>query len=328
MIVKTDVIVCSHQRELMISLVQLFLNEKMILLLRLYKDQIPKETLEALNHLPIEVRSRVIQYKLEEKSIGFFHLKSLILNNCKDLFFSFLVAFRKKGNKSAVFFDATIPAKVLSMFGTVDLLEHGAVNYIERSLEDRSSESYGRSRRIKNVYLLNPDKCPPSLRQKVKKHDFVYHYKSLTTINREYILKVFGVTSKLDFNLLSGKTILITQPLSEDGIVSESFKLALYSALISDNHIIKPHPREVTDYNKHFTCTILKKNIPMELIFLLGHESSSYETIYSTSILSQDCTGNKRAHGVDFNGGLYASIKKNKPQDKSFTRKFFDENFR
>ena len=85
------------------------------------------------------------------------------------------------------------------------------------------------------------------------------------------------------------KSVLFTQPLSEDGAIDEETKISIYKDVInSDKSIsIKPHPREKTDYKKLFPGnTILEHNIPIELLTLLGVKFEKSYTIFSTAVLS------------------------------------------
>ncbi|TOA61696.1 lipooligosaccharide sialyltransferase, partial [Vibrio parahaemolyticus] len=68
-----------------------------------------------------------------------------------------------------------------------------------------------------------------------------------------------------NFESLSGKNILFTQPISD--LVTEDGKIELYKEIAEKYNItvIKPHPRECTDYTKHFSCLILDKFIPAEV---------------------------------------------------------------
>lgn len=89
--------------------------------------------------------------------------------------------------------------------------------------------------------------------------------------NQTKIADIFGV-SKSDLNNLKNREIiLITQPLSEDGIVCEEDKIRLYRNIAShydlNKLIIKPHPREITNWKTIFpNVPIITSQVPAELL--------------------------------------------------------------
>lgn len=90
----------------------------------------------------------------------------------------------------------------------------------------------------------------------------------------------------------SNACLVLTQPLSEDGIVSEKQQIAIYHEIIDKlnayNVYIKIHPREEEKlYKENFpTCTIFaQKNMPIEVISMIPHVYFQKAiTIYSTAI--------------------------------------------
>lgn len=86
------------------------------------------------------------------------------------------------------------------------------------------------------------------------------------------IAGIFGVTEQ-DLTLFKSRgTVLVTQPLSEDGIMSESDKVELYSRILKDydlnDVIIKPHPREKTNWRALFAdakIPVPSRLVPAEL---------------------------------------------------------------
>ena len=91
----------------------------------------------------------------------------------------------------------------------------------------------------------------------------------------------------------SNKILLLTQPLSEDGIVSEEEKIKMYENILIEKNIkeiyIKLHPRERTDYVKNFKnikVNIIKKDFPAEILFLLNINFNKVITLFSTAALN------------------------------------------
>lgn len=122
-----------------------------------------------------------------------------------------------------------------------------------------------------------------------------------TASKRQLILDAFGVEDTDIAALKEVKNILLTQPLSEDGLLSETEKIDLYKHLIRDNNIkdllIKPHPRETTDYAKYFPeCKVFTKTVPIELFQLVG---TTFEKVYSiNSTAAYNIANNSNAEVV------------------------------
>lgn len=84
------------------------------------------------------------------------------------------------------------------------------------------------------------------------------------------------------------KQVLITQPLSEDNICSEADKIEIYKQMLSNYQlqdvVLKPHPREWTDWRKIFPeVTVLPKHIPAEMLSLLVPDLNKAITFFSTA---------------------------------------------
>lgn len=89
-----------------------------------------------------------------------------------------------------------------------------------------------------------------------------------------YLAQVFNMPQE-DLDLLkTRRVVLMTQPMSEDGIMSEEEKLYIYQNILTlykpDEVVIKGHPREKTCYTDHFkNVPQIKNGIPMELLTAL-----------------------------------------------------------
>ena len=82
----------------------------------------------------------------------------------------------------------------------------------------------------------------------------------------------------------SGSGILITQPLSEDRLVTESEKVNIYKEIVEKYKLshIKPHPRELTDYSS--IAKVIPKKIPVEVIFDDDYNCPLVVTLFSTAV--------------------------------------------
>lgn len=164
------------------------------------------------------------------------------------------------------------------------------------SLSDGASDSH-----LVEKHLANPDilmcyttklghEIEKSTNSKLVVHDLKSLWKAKTTTEKEKIAAIFSVQPD-ELKLLEQKSvILITQPLSEDGIVSEEEKIALYKGILSNYDIndvvIKPHPREKTNWAKIFPNTpIIKRRVPAELLSMML-EPKNVATFYSTAAFS------------------------------------------
>jgi hypothetical protein len=108
---------------------------------------------------------------------------------------------------------------------------------------------------------------------------------------QEKILSIFSVTPE-DIDILKGKdAILFTQCFSEDHWMTEKEKISMYEGIVknikSGKLVIKPHPRETTDYRIYFpdACVFVKK-VPIQLLELIGVRFKTSYTIASTAALS------------------------------------------
>lgn len=138
-------------------------------------------------------------------------------------------------------------------------------------------------------YLTGIDpNCPAvnSPKAKVKSLDRMWNEQSIE--KRMYICNYFGLTEKEISEFKKYDSILLTQPFSEDGDLTEEEKIEMYRKQMTkegiEKIIIKPHPREITDYSLYFpnNC-IFKKKVPIELLNLVGVKFSKVYTVNSTA---------------------------------------------
>lgn len=98
---------------------------------------------------------------------------------------------------------------------------------------------------------------------------------------------------------INGKSIIFTQPLSEDGYISEDRKVEIYSAICkwfdSDQTILKIHPRDTADYAS-VKANVLRETFPGELFDLLGIRFDAAVGICTSAVNNVDA-----AHPVNLN---------------------------
>lgn len=168
------------------------------------------------------------------------------------------------------------------------VLEDGAGNYtgpipykkqLKRSFKGRVSSPLGYGQDITSVYLSKPEQIDRLLKPKAK----VFDVPKMLEYTREQSLELVMAHS---LTSLSHQNILFTQPISD--IIGEERKVALYQEIVDRYSItaIKPHPRETTDYSKHFSCLVLDKFVPAEVLISPDDTGTSLYTLSSTSVLN------------------------------------------
>lgn len=162
------------------------------------------------------------------------------------------------------------------------------INFIFRNKERIESFDYDENNKVKKIYLT--DNLCKELPLKIKKKGEIINLKNLwdkkTIEEKEYILNVFSVEKNILKKFSKKSIILVTQPLSEDNVITENEKIEIYSKILekykNSSIIIKPHPREITDYSKYFSnCYIMKEKYPIEILALLGIKIERIVTLFS-----------------------------------------------
>lgn len=131
-------------------------------------------------------------------------------------------------------------------------------------------------------------------------------YKALSNDDIDLIAQIFDYQA-LNIPLKSDSSLLLTQPLSEDGIISHAKKIKLYKYLVKKYAIgtlyIKVHPREKDDYSKIFPNAIIlgNKKTPFEVILL--KEKLHFKRAISAFTKTMDaiyCADEKIQMGLDW----------------------------
>ena len=131
-------------------------------------------------------------------------------------------------------------------------------------------------------------------------------FSSLTEKDIDILANIFGY-QPLDCGFERDSTLLLTQPLSEDHLISHSSKISLYRHLVKQygtgKLYIKPHPREHEDYGLIFPEAMILKNssIPFEICQL--KDSFHFKriiTAFSTAIDAIICADEKIQMGQEW----------------------------
>lgn len=165
----------------------------------------------------------------------------------------------------------------------------------------KSYPHHGLDIKTKTIYMSEMKEIPKEFKQKeIIKFDIKKMWENKTQIQKDKILTFLEINREEFRKIKELNSLLITQPLSEDGYITEKEKVQIYKKICNGNKniIIKPHPREKTEYKKYFKeALILGNNFPIEFILLLDIEVSQVLTLFSTAAFSL-----KKYYDIEFYG--------------------------
>ncbi len=184
------------------------------------------------------------------------------------------------------------------------LIEDGVLDYtIERNIPKQPKDwlrrllwgsiyrhDIGRNDKCKHI-ILTQAFSNPVLAKKAEHYDLEKLWNNSSETKRNLILRKFNISQR-EIDMMSKRpVILLTQALSEDGIFSEEEKINFYREMVRpygfENVLIKPHPREQTDYSKSIPeCMTMNKVVPFQLFSLMGIRFKTVVTVCSGSALS------------------------------------------
>lgn len=150
---------------------------------------------------------------------------------------------------------------------------------------------FGFDRHVSVIYHTQSNHLPDEIIDKGMLIDMKQLWARKTDIEKQRIMKVFGVNESLADKLKKNKTILITQILPNT--ISDSEKIAIYKSLLQENGIsesnllIKMHYAERTDYHSAFPqAVVVDSPAPAQLFDVLGYEADTAITICSSAIFA------------------------------------------
>lgn len=149
---------------------------------------------------------------------------------------------------------------------------------------------YGFSDKIIGIYMKGTFKIPDKIQNKVIHLDIKELFNKLSIEKKEKLFNIFYLKLTV-LNKIENKILLLTQPLSEDGLMTEEEKIKIYRDIQESRKgsifIIKSHPREETDYQKYFPDVyIMPKNFPAELFLFVDAKLKEVITVFSTAALN------------------------------------------
>lgn len=157
-----------------------------------------------------------------------------------------------------------------------------------------AKEGYGTHKNIKKVYLTK-DMAPDIVKNKVEIVDLKKMWNEKSNEEKNKILNVFNLKNDFFNDKKINKTILLTEPFSEDGHLTFEEELNIYKNIIkkykSEEILIKTHPREIKDYRKIFpNIEVIDTPFPVELLSIIGLKIDKIVTICSSAVLNfNDC---------------------------------------
>lgn len=151
----------------------------------------------------------------------------------------------------------------------------------------------GLDKNVKKIYVTRTSGIPNEIKEKVKLINLKTLWNLKTEQEKKDILNIIGIDFSDTKKLTKAKNILLTQPLSEDSVVTEEEKIGFYKKIIEEfgeeKLLIKPHPREKTDYKKIFPkAIVISRNFPFELVSILISDIKvkNLITLFSTAVFS------------------------------------------
>lgn len=196
------------------------------------------------------------------------------------------------------------------------MLEDGEHNYFPRismlqALKRRhilnTVMGEGLDPEIKEIEVQHVHRLHDRVKCKGKTLELQKMQEGLSDEDQKKILSIFMNGQEISISG-NNNALLVTQPLSEDGLLSEAQKLKLYDELLQQyasecTLYIKCHPREKTDYRGKIlpTFTEIPRRFPLEMLDLL--KSIKFKrgiTVFSGGLNNLQCIEEKVFLGKDY----------------------------
>ena len=261
----------------------------------------------------------------------------------KNIFYRFLNVYIVQKIK-LYFFSKKYISKSSKIFGNDDLIlfdrfrkypytliEDGTINYgisikkkkkgkIKQYIRHKMrgfqhSQPRGISNNCKQIYLTGMLKVPAIIEHKTNIVNLKTLWNKKTEKEQKEILDIFDLNQESMKQIKHKKIILLTQPLSEEGIVSEIEKVEIYKKVLknykTEDLLIKVHPKEKTNYSAYFKdIAILHSIVPFELFSMLEMKIECVVTLFSGAALNLDKEIKIDWLGTEFDKRLYQKFGK------------------
>lgn len=142
-------------------------------------------------------------------------------------------------------------------------------------------------RNVEGIYVTYLEKYPKYMKPKLKSIESKYSEDK----NMNYkILDIFDIKIPNSDNGIVKNVLVFTQPLSEDGFISEDVKVRIYTYIVEELEkkgykvFFKSHPREITSYEFSKGVIKLEKDFPAEILNFTGVDFNAAIAVSSGSI--------------------------------------------
>ncbi|NOQ24759.1 MAG: hypothetical protein GQ564_05285 [Bacteroidales bacterium] len=185
------------------------------------------------------------------------------------------------------------------------MLEDGYRNYnprvnafkaFKRKYILRTVIGEGRDKIIKSIEVQYPERLPKIVLHKGKRLNLSEMQKNLSKKEKEDLLTTFLKEKSIEIKN-SKNLLLITQPLSEDRVISEDLKVEVYKNLLDKYAIgykvyIKTHPRETTNYISKLQHEFIEipRSFPLEFLDFMDNVNFDLGiTLFSSALDNISC---------------------------------------
>lgn len=150
-----------------------------------------------------------------------------------------------------------------------------------------------KNKKLQRIVVQKPELYPNTWKEKLCTLDMKALIAKNTGESKNVILTVFlgDLVSQIRTGLHRDIGIIYTQPLSEDGFISEEQKIDYFKKMANyyskyGTPIIKLHPRDQTEYKFNSKYTVLPAYFPSELLNLLDVEFKYAVGICTSAVLT------------------------------------------
>lgn len=251
---------------------------------------------EVISHMPnllvLDNRFTRLHILFQIRICWYFFLIYFLSKRCKHVFIS---SFPDYTNQCTYYFDHVI------------YMDDGIRSYgVQSATQNKRGRlwtkffgpSYptdGWAAKVEKIYLTGLLPIPEGILEKVEKINLKELWDKRSPAEQQEIIRRFLPEGSKSISCWDVDTLLLTQPLSEDigTAFTEDEKVEMYRELLSgideQTVLIKPHPREKTDYRKYFPhINVLNTLCPMELLIIMGMKVRKAITVNSTAIYNLD----------------------------------------
>nr|WP_102408560.1 glycosyltransferase family 52 [Parabacteroides bouchesdurhonensis] len=194
--------------------------------------------------------------------------------------------------------DFLFTALIKDRFAHVSYLEEGVKDYIypnelrgspkwfKQIIYGKPDFIHGYSKKVKKVYMSGILPVPEDLANKVEIFDLEALWEKKSEGEKRMINSLLMPNIDVFKQIESRTILLLTQPLSEDQLISFDDKISIYKSLVSGYDekqlVIKMHPRENTDYRMYFPdACIINSPFPVELLVL--NKKGRFKTVITVN---------------------------------------------